>query len=1340
MEHINYQKGKFYTLPIVDIRREDINIYFIVEANGRQYPIRMFDEQRRNISQLEKLTELPCMVKDVHGDNIIFVQNFAQMFWDHYNVDRDFQFMVSRFVGLLPDGQKYYDVLDTEVGLPFRLKIAADQYLQPYQKISCRVLRPYPNKLVLKLSGVRKQTKKDIITPEALLSAAGISGSKLSYFLTIFKNAPLFEEARAYLERQDPQWVIKAIMAVPKIHLWSNMRPELLMTIVEDFRRVCLYVLEESDFLQQFKDTSDLENFQEWIAKKIEELEISLECLMLLKERRCGQEIDNILRKIGNSGYIYDPSRKMNLLIDIFSMNPAILEDRIDKILDLIGTSARNWKVASFRKAFAGFMEFYILSNRDSVNRCASVDDPHAKLMLERMIKAITFLLLLTNSSSIDLPLYKSMLYHYLSFVRFRNVMGKQQGASESDTLVEHAFRALVTDQTRGAEVNWDATNRGLEVFAQRMATTPWVNTTFTNRSYETDKLRFTVSTEGITLASAQALGSERNVLPANLLDWHNIQIYLDNPSKYAIGRNSKIPAWKKWWAKVEKALQSPPETKLVYRPRKVYPEIGAEVTVRVLSQCPDNPYRFYCRIEDEIYKGEGYLDSYIKGGSTALFHYDPSFTLDSFMADGKPLLFKVKVNSNGNPNDEEPMYMFNAMNGMDNFVGENVQFGHETDCKLIYHDLSNQVFLGITSEGFGVFVPDWNSEISYNIEDTVLIRLTDCSNSKSIQAEVIGMAEDEVDVRTAAENLLFSYANEEVYEESADELAEEAMSVAEDDFNKTYISQIISILDHKALMESDNVKSYGYLSLARILAQMIEDEKNIRYLAQRQELLELLDYYGTNGSIDEERLNSLENDNEDIIDLSNTLKEGVIQLRMVHSLGKQENNTYLWDICSRYSIKSELGKIARLALSYNLAEGFDQETYRENVLSQIKNLLKLRIVLPKVYSFGQEGTFKEFKTSIVYPPENGMRPDLKTQTYNILRVICGMANAYGGTLYLGVSDYGTARGLANDLAFFQNSKDKFDNYVRNQIKMYLGHGVNASIKIEHPEAGDHWIYAINVNPSKTPVKLLLDNSYWNREGSATFLVSSEEEMAELMAQRDFKRFEADASTLVDTDIAHDEADSTARAAKVRQVKEDDEKKRRISTSSLRNNVVDNWRDNYGVDTCGYIRFHTPGTWSRLDDVQWEDGLLTLAINNDEKDGALLIVYEDGSVLKVPVDQMLKRPTDQHHKCFSDKKPVFISPARKSDALLSIYEDGAGRHLYRLDDIANIPDSRVNEQATPLVDVEVPRVVGCEIIPSAYHADLKRMHNQKRTTLGFQISGSYGQIENEILSKLGIKL
>ena len=56
-----FQKGKFYTLPIKDFREEGNNTFFIVDANNREYAIRMFDFQKSDKSVFE-MKDLPVVV------------------------------------------------------------------------------------------------------------------------------------------------------------------------------------------------------------------------------------------------------------------------------------------------------------------------------------------------------------------------------------------------------------------------------------------------------------------------------------------------------------------------------------------------------------------------------------------------------------------------------------------------------------------------------------------------------------------------------------------------------------------------------------------------------------------------------------------------------------------------------------------------------------------------------------------------------------------------------------------------------------------------------------------------------------------------------------------------------------------------------------------------------------------------------------------------------------------------------------------------------------------------------------------------------------------------------
>ncbi|MDE6794892.1 MAG: hypothetical protein K2J63_06260, partial [Muribaculaceae bacterium] len=154
---------------------------------------------------------------------------------------------------------------------------------------------------------------------------------------------------------------------------------------------------------------------------------------------------------------------------------------------------------------------------------------------------------------------------------------------------------------------------------------------------------------------------------------------------------------------------------------------------------------------------------------------------------------------------------------------------------------------------------------------------------------------------------------------------------------------------------------------------------------------------------------------------------------------------------------------------------------------------------------------------------------------------------------------------------------------------------------------------------------------------------------------------------------------------------------------------------------------------------EWDDGLLTLAIHEDEKDGNLIVVYEDGEVSRIPMSKILKMTANVRHKMVAGKRPIFVSPARRNDALLTAYQDRGKRYL-RLDDISSIEESKMNAKGSTLTDVIFENFKGCEIISPEHHKALKRLQNRPRTTLGFQASGVYGAEELKILSDLGIEL
>lgn len=1334
-----YQKGKFYTLPVVDIRDEGSNSFFIVSANGREYAIRMFSFQRSSPT-LGEIKNLPCMVKDVHGDNIVFVQNFAQMFSDRYLDGETYQFIVNKEVDNSDTSSRYYDIRDIN-GVPFRLKCSRDTYLMTNQKVRCVVSRPNQNKMVLRLETDAVQVRQQFVDISNLLDNVGVAMPLARYILSVFRHNTSFDEAREHMQHGNAVWVVKALMAVDGVEQWHGLGMASSKRLLKCYRDVCMYLLEDTGYMLQF-DSDERDDYQEWIATRVDAADTYMECLSLIESGRDGDEVDAVFSKIRQSGYIYNPHHRMQLLIALFSMRPKLLEERIDSILDIVAKNAKDWQQQSFNDAFASFFKFYISSNRDRTLRQAVIEEEQSRVLLNRMVRSLCYYLLITGGHDHDSQLYKSLLFHYLSYARTKSVLNTADiSRNLPEILVERAFTSLLLSGGETLSIAWGQDFTNAELFAYRMANARMENTTYLTRSFEAHNVRFTVSTDGITLSRSYSAKRERNVLPDNFIEWHNMQVFLDNPSHYSISPKAKdIHKWKTYWNDIEKGLFEK-RSVVSNKQMKFAPEVGTVTYVRILWQDNDNPCRFYCKIEDSSYQGEGWLDTYQKGSSIGMFHYDPKLDISSFYDDdGIPMIIKVRVNSLGSPNSENPLCVFDCMSYIDEMMKEDLEYEEESDCTIFYQDERSGVFLGVTSYGYGIFLPITDETEDYTIGDSVRVRVTDSTNARAIQGEIIGLAENPVDMCKAASNVIYDYwelTGSKRYEATDEELEEEAMAVSEDMFDNSYITEIINILDHKAVLAADNIKAYAYLSIAHILSKMIDSDNLAVYIEQRQHFLCILEDYATNGKVNDRELEII-GSNDDMVEQFPLLKQRLTEMRIINSIGRAEKNDFLWNICTSYSRDHLLCKLARLMLSYNMADGFALHDFQQAIVAKLKSLLNVNVELPKLYSFGEEDQTTEFKTSIVFPPGNGMRVDMKQQTFNIMKVICGMVNSYGGTLYLGVDDEtGIAMGLKDDLVYFDNSRDKFDLYVRNNIRAALGDKVNASIVVEYPDAGKHFVYAIKVAASKHPVQLKLDKNYYLREGSSTYPIDLQQ-LQEIMDERNFDNYSTTAvdidamstSTAVVADDSHDEERHKER----RYSAEDD----KIATSRMRSNVINNWEDDYLTDTVCFVRIKDIGDWCVLDGIDWEEGLITMAVHSDEAAGSLVVVYDDGRVNIVPMSQIIGRSRGSINKMYAEKKPLFVSPARNDASLLTVYEDDKGKLYFRVDDLSRMPKGSMRLAGQTLTDVEFKRMVLCEIVVKEDVQKFRKLLNLRRSVLGLQVASGYFDNERAALETMGI--
>lgn len=154
-------------------------------------------------------------------------------------------------------------------------------------------------------------------------------------------------------------------------------------------------------------------------------------------------------------------------------------------------------------------------------------------------------------------------------------------------------------------------------------------------------------------------------------------------------------------------------------------------------------------------------------------------------------------------------------------------------------------------------------------------------------------------------------------------------------------------------------------------------------------------------------------------------LRARIKELHILECLDNTEANRKLFAELQAET-NNEVKKLTNLVLAYNHLAGFGLQEQRSSIIAQINELLDVKVELPDSQYFGEEDDQTEFKSSVVYfaNSEGKYIADIEAQTNVILKEICAFLNTKGGTLYIGVNDYGYAQGLGTDLQWFEQHRN----------------------------------------------------------------------------------------------------------------------------------------------------------------------------------------------------------------------------------------------------------------------------------------------------------------------------
>lgn len=232
-----------------------------------------------------------------------------------------------------------------------------------------------------------------------------------------------------------------------------------------------------------------------------------------------------------------------------------------------------------------------------------------------------------------------------------------------------------------------------------------------------------------------------------------------------------------------------------------------------------------------------------------------------------------------------------------------------------------------------------------------------------------------------------------------------------------------------------DPVERLRYLGNAMALSGFIEDMPTLRFLQFSASYLRAIVSFAANDNIHDIELPDV----SEFAD-SGPVKSRYEILELLKEYGKSGDSQKLKEaITSGTDDKPLIPQLARLIVAAN--------SIRETLSAATLNALKREIIRNLSIEteedveidsdtrphLGSESQTVEFKTSLVFPPDNNMQPNLTLQSDNIFKGICGFLNSsIGGTMYIGVNDQGYVTGLTEDFRYLKCQS--FDTYARRHI------------------------------------------------------------------------------------------------------------------------------------------------------------------------------------------------------------------------------------------------------------------------------------------------------------------
>lgn len=1059
MKSTDLRPGMIYDIPTVH------------SDNANYFTVRTEDGVECNIKKLKfQQTEpvpptLSCLVKSMYNGQPLLLQDLTPYINRFYEEGKQYAFRVRADY----TRNHFYEVEDTN-GLYFRLP-ATDVALSVGQTVTCEVVRK--SGCVVRLRQVSSAMEiKDIpLWTLENIKEKVFRNHELPFWIRRFIRSEKSKDFHDQYNQKNARWLINAIRYfIDQIPSWFNdtatTNYDLVQEHLKDLLHTTRVLLEGSDYLVKCSD-NERQTYRKQLSDMATTITLFLRACNMLQDGDYKDFIDRMFGNLKLSGYLYHPDKQFQIFNTILRIHPQFIHEWMGHIFDaLTSWDVQNWKAEPFRSAFVRQTELYIRENQHVVDELVNFNNKENNAVISKMIMALAIQMLIIDGDKDDVNIdrNRAMFYRYISYL---NNVAQQ-------TLLEKAFRCVMGCQFK-PEFKWEHL-RQLEMLITLSGVDN--NATIlenTLKVYSSGSNCLEISAQRIQLRHG-IFKSGSPLLPNGLLKWQNLQIYADDCEKVKVPSAAKrkdLNAYKVMWACIDDVL-FPQRPLSVKRFKKIKAAPGDEVSIRVdeVRHVAEGKTVCSCTVVDEAYEGSGLLNV------RNIARYSCSPTIDDFYDDEthNKMIFRAQVqgvNADGR-------LAFNMLQFVDDSIREYVSYGAESDCVIT--SKMEATFMCLSENGYSVVVPRDETTEAYDTGSSVRVMVTEVASGAKILGYIKGDASGAGNLtsKVAFHNLL-----QNIYIDVEEEQEEEENVIqAEEAITYEQVDELISIIRRLAFSSADYVQAYNYLGFARVLAKLVSDEKMVDICAEHMELLILLQSFAKDHRVDFDVVER----HADRAQCNPMLSLLYTRLLIISNIGRPEYNQRLWEMLGTASSEEDANLIRKVLTLNLMKESGDLDRSLQNkVLEQIGNILNVNFYQSTLKFYGTESQYVEFKTSIVYPADNHMKPDENKQYYEIASVICGFLNADGGTLYIGVNDQGYESGVANDMQYYKVSMmDKYILKIENLIQTELGSTANDYITIAADTDCKNNVAVVKILPSLRVIRMERDGKVYVRHTTST--------------------------------------------------------------------------------------------------------------------------------------------------------------------------------------------------------------------------------------------------------------